>query len=148
MAEVLSDSTSAGGVPWSPPVAPDRTSPSGSPTSGSPSRAPLPHADSAQIDSRKLTDYALNPDHPVGRNKARVFESTTGFTRHNHESLLRQLHQGVREQPAELGRADQYGQRYTVDIPVRGPAGSATVSTGWLLEAGSSTPRLLTLYVK
>jgi hypothetical protein len=114
----------------------------------SPAQRALPHAEKAKIDTRKLTDYALNPDHPVGRNKARVFEATTGFNRENHASLLEQLHQGVRHQPAESGRADQYGQRYTVDIPVRGPTGDATVRTGWLLEAGSSEPRLLTLYVK
>jgi hypothetical protein len=148
LAEVLGNGTSVAREPRSPHVAPDRDLPSGSPPSDFPSSKRLPHAENAQIDSRKLTDYALNPDHPVGRNKARVFESTTGFTRHNHESLLRQLHQGIREQPAELGRADQYGQRYTVDIPVRGPTGSATVRTGWLLESGSSAPRLLTLYVK
>jgi hypothetical protein len=108
LAEVLGDSTSARGVLWSPHVTSDRASPSGGPTPESPAPMRLPHAANAQIDSRKLTDYALNPDHTVGRNKARVFENTTGFTRHNHESLLRQLHQGAREQPAELGRADQY----------------------------------------
>jgi hypothetical protein len=92
----------------------------------------LPHAENAQIDTRKLTDYALNPDHPVGRNKARVFEATTGFNRDNHATLLEQLQQGVRHQPAELGRADQYGQRYIPwtsrfevrpEMPPSGPAG-------------------------
>jgi hypothetical protein len=121
---------------------------SATPAPGDSARLVMPHADEAHIDSRKLTDYALNPDHPVGRNKARVFESTTGFTRDNHDSLLEQLHAGVRTYPAELGKADQYGQRYTVDIPVQGPGGEATVRTGWLLEKGSNVPRLLTLFVK
>lgn len=31
-------------------------------------------ANRAVIDPRKLTNYALNPDHPVGGNKTRVFE--------------------------------------------------------------------------
>ena len=33
------------------------------------------------IDPRKLTEYALNPDNPVGRHKAYVFERALGFTK-------------------------------------------------------------------
>ena len=40
------------------------------------------------IDPRKLTEYALNPDNPVGRHKARVFEQALGFTKDNYEILL------------------------------------------------------------
>ena len=36
----------------------------------------LPNLEKATIDPRKLTEYALNPEHPVGGNKAKVFEST------------------------------------------------------------------------
>ncbi|WP_406948033.1 DUF6883 domain-containing protein, partial [Neisseria meningitidis] len=30
----------------------------------------IPNADSVIIDTRKFTDYALNPNHDVGRHKA------------------------------------------------------------------------------
>lgn len=43
------------------------------------------------IDARKLTDYALDPDNPIGRHKARLFEQYLGFTRDNYRSLLQQL---------------------------------------------------------
>jgi hypothetical protein len=43
------------------------------------------------IDPRKLTEYALNPAHPVGGNKARVFESALGFTKNNADDLMGQL---------------------------------------------------------
>ena len=36
------------------------------------------------IDSRKLTEYALDPESPWGRHKAIVFEQVLGFTRENY----------------------------------------------------------------
>jgi filamentous hemagglutinin len=39
------------------------------------------------IDPRKLTGYALDPDHPVGCHKARVFQQVLGFTRDNYDGL-------------------------------------------------------------
>jgi hypothetical protein len=38
----------------------------------------IPNFSKATIDPRKLTDYALNPNHPVGGNKAKVSESALG----------------------------------------------------------------------
>jgi hypothetical protein len=46
------------------------------------------------------------------------------------------------------GKIDVFGSRFTVDIPVTGPAGSAVVRTGWILKPGSTTPELTTLFVK
>jgi hypothetical protein len=43
------------------------------------------------IDPKKLTDYALNPENPVGADKAKVFQSALGFTQNNYESLLQQI---------------------------------------------------------
>jgi hypothetical protein len=42
--------------------------------------AKLPNPDDAVVDIRKLRDYCLNPAHPRGRNKARVFASVLGLT--------------------------------------------------------------------
>lgn len=56
----------------------------------------LSGAENAVINPKKLTEYALNPDHPVGRHKARVFESALGFNKDNADDLLKQLYQGVK----------------------------------------------------
>jgi hypothetical protein len=37
------------------------------------SKVKLPNAEMAFIDMRKLRDYALDPDHRVGKHKARLF---------------------------------------------------------------------------
>lgn len=104
-------------------------------------------ANRAVIDPRKLTDYALNPSHPVGGNKAVVFERL-GFTQANAEDLMTQLRTGVMENRPIPGRVDQFGTRFTVDIPVVGPRASGVVRTGWIYRPGSSTPELTTLFVK
>lgn len=108
----------------------------------------LPGADAAVIDPRKLTEYALNPDHPVGGNKARVFDSVLGFNRSNADDLLKQIQSGVKDNSPIAGKVDQYGSRFTVDIPVIGPKGSGTVRTGWIYKPGSDIPEMTTLFVK
>jgi YD repeat-containing protein len=105
-------------------------------------------ANRAVIDPRKLTDYALNIDHPVGGNKAQVFESVLGFKKSNADDLLTQLRQGVINNTPTIGKVDQYGARFTVDIPVVGPINSGTVRTGWIYKADTNIPELTTLFVK
>ncbi|WP_188258733.1 DUF6883 domain-containing protein, partial [Pseudomonas sp. PSB18] len=105
-------------------------------------------ANRAIIDPRKLTDYALNPDHPVGGNKARVFESVLGFTKDNSDLLMKQLREGIMSNTPTPGKVDQYGARFTVDIPVTGPAGNGVVRSGWIYKSGSNVPELTTIFVK
>ncbi|WP_420998529.1 DUF6883 domain-containing protein [Cupriavidus sp. 30B13] len=105
-------------------------------------------ANRAVIDPRKLTEYALNPEHPVGGNKARVFESAMGFTKSNAEDLMQQLRQGVMSNTPIAGKVDQFGSRFTVDIPVTGPIGNGTFRSGWIYKPGSNVPELTTIFVK
>lgn len=108
----------------------------------------LPNAAMATIDMRKLTEYALNPSHAVGGNKARVFSSALGITAKNADDLAGQILQGVRTETATVGTVDQFGARYTVEVPVRGPSGAGTVVTGWIIKEGTNAPSLTTLFVK
>lgn len=106
----------------------------------------IPNFSEAKIDLRKLTDYALNPKHPVGGNKAKVFESALGYNQSNASELMKQIQDKLPNTPATLGKADQYGQRYTVDMLIIGPNGkTATVRTGWIIKSGSNTPEMTTL---
>jgi hypothetical protein len=105
-------------------------------------------ANRAIIDPRKLTEYALNPNHPVGGNKAKVFESALGFNQSNASSLMTQLQKGAMNVTPVAGKVDKFGARFTLDIPVTGPLGSGTVRTGWIYKAGSNIPEMTTLFVK
>ena len=110
----------------------------------------LPKVESVEADRRKVIDYALNPNNiSGGSNKAKVFESALGYNKFNAEKLIEQINQKLAKYEAVLGKKDQYGQRFTVDIPIIGENGkTAIVQTGWILETESEIPRMTTLFVK
>lgn len=103
----------------------------------------------AVVDPRKITSYALDSDHPVGSDKARVFESVSGFNKSNADGLISQIQDGVAKYPVAPGKADYFGPCFTIDIPVTTPNGNTVqVRAEWIYGPGSSTPRLTTIYVK
>jgi len=109
----------------------------------------LPNHQNAQIDPNKIVNYALNPSHPVGGNKAKVFESALGFNQSNANQFMAQIQQQLPNSRAILGVNDKYGQRFTVDMSITGPNGKTViVRTGWIIETGSTIPRLTTTYVQ
>ena len=84
----------------------------------------------------------MNPEHPVGGHKARVFESALGFNKSNADDLMRQLREGVKTNTPVPGKVDQYGERFTVEIPVVGPKGEGIVTSGWIYKPGSNVPEV------
>lgn len=101
------------------------------------------------VDPRKLTEYALNPDSPRGRHKARVFERVLGYTRANHRALLTEIEAKAPEADVELQSQDEFGSRYRADLQIEGPEGQqATICTGWIVPEEQDEVRLVTLWVK
>jgi hypothetical protein len=109
--------------------------------------ASLKNAHQAIIDQRKLHDYTLNPRHPRGRAKARVFKSALGYDRSNCADLIAAISKAVVSRSAVFLRQDHYGCHYRVDLTLEGPQGTAQVRTGWIYQRGSDVPRLTTAYV-
>ena len=107
---------------------------------------PIPNAERAVVDIRKLRDYCLNPMHDEGQHKARVFATALGMTADDAEDLRVFLLQAVKTSDAQSGRCDAYGQRYTVDFLLAWHDKQAMVRSGWIIEHGSDTPRLTTCY--
>jgi hypothetical protein len=100
------------------------------------------------INDRKLIEYALNPENPIGRHKALVFEQRLGFTKANSGQLRQQIETHALQAEASLQRTDQYGQHYRVDLEVVGAIGQqGTIRTGWVLPPESDTAQLVTVYV-
>jgi hypothetical protein len=79
------------------------------------------------VDARKLTDYALDPENPIGRHKAMVFDRRLGFTRDNYALLLQQVESRALDTDAHLQRTDQHGQHYRVDLEVTGIEGQQEI---------------------
>jgi len=101
------------------------------------------------IDPHKLMEYALNPDNPVGGDKAVMFQLHLGFTRDNYAPLLEQISAKVLEAEVILGQTDEHGQRYRVDLEITGTERQQEiVRTGWIVEPGSDAARLVTLFVR
>ncbi|MBK8535099.1 MAG: hypothetical protein IPL59_08145 [Candidatus Competibacteraceae bacterium] len=106
----------------------------------------IPHAEQATVDIRKLRDYCMNPLHPEGKHKARLFVAALGMTEADAEPLRDALLQVVQSHDATLGRRDAYGQRYQIDFAFDWHGRQAILRSGWIVEHGSVIPRLNTCY--
>jgi hypothetical protein len=102
-----------------------------------------------EIDPRKLTEYALNPDNPIGADKAAIFQRVLGYNRDNHQLLLEQIQSQTMEAEAIEKSEDRYGKRYQVDLEVVGTENQrAIIRIGWIVQPETDFARLVTLYVK
>ncbi len=107
----------------------------------------MPLAERVVIDSAKLVDYCLNPDHPRGRHKARVFEAALGLTADDADELRQALLDAAQSDAAELADADDFGQRYVVEFEMSRPAGTARIRSAWIVRADEDFPRFVSCYV-
>jgi hypothetical protein len=104
------------------------------------------------IEAEKLVDYALNPENPIGRHKALVFERALGIERADWEHLRDEILRQLPGCPVSGNRpALREGERLTweVLVPISGlrrqKGRQLLVITGWELIDG--LPRLVTTLV-
>jgi hypothetical protein len=108
----------------------------------------LPGYNRAVIADSKLTGYVLNTEHPVGKNKALVFEKVLGYNTSNKDLLIERVHAGLAKYRASARKATQYGKPFEVLMMVEGANGKfAPVKTAWQIDSGSDFPRLVSMYV-
>ena len=102
----------------------------------------------ANVPKEKLVDYALNPDHPVGKEKAKAFKVALGYTQENSEELREKILELFDEKNLVLKGEGEYGKQYEQIMKITGPNGkTANVLTAWIKENESSEPRLVSVYV-
>lgn len=107
---------------------------------------PIPNAGSALIPPEKLSDYLLNPAHPVGGTKARWFISL-GYHPDNPGQLESDLLEIVRSSSDYLDEPTRFGVKYVVRGRIESPSGRrANVRTVWIAETNAPRPRLVTAY--
>ena len=107
----------------------------------------LPGGAAAIVEISKLRDYCLDPHHPRGRHKARVFLSALGLGQGVADFLRAALLRAALEADAVPGEADEYGARYTVDFLMTHGDREATVRSAWIILLGESAPRLTSCFV-
>ncbi|MGB3199863.1 MAG: DUF6883 domain-containing protein [Nodosilinea sp.] len=106
----------------------------------------IPNANQAVVDIRKLRGYCLNLEHDDGKHKARLFLSMLGMRAEDADALRQVLLEVVQTHEAQLGRQDQFGQRYTLDFEIEWQNKRATLRSGWIIEHGSGSPKLTTCF--
>jgi hypothetical protein len=107
----------------------------------------LPNPENAVVETRKLRDYCLSPEHPRGRHKARVFASALGLTVDDSQELRRALLAAALSEEALVAEEDQYGQRYMLDFEMSTEMGSAVVRSVWMVRSGEDFPRFTSCWV-
>ncbi|GAB3499947.1 hypothetical protein GCM10027341_24270 [Spirosoma knui] len=107
----------------------------------------LPFAERAYADDSKFTGYCLNPNHPYGKHKAKVFYVALGITLANWEALKTAVLNAVLLNPAEYGGRNSYGKLYAVDFVMTYNSKTATVRTSWIIHDNENFPRLTSCYI-
>lgn len=110
----------------------------------------LPSFEQAVIPIEKLRDYVLNTEHPQGCNKAKVFRDLLAIEQRHCAILAELLRSSLSRSPAQVGEADEYGQRWTTYHLVVGLNGnSAVITVAWIVkEPDRPTPELVTCYIE
>ena len=107
----------------------------------------LPGGANAIVEISKLRDYCLDPHHPRGLHKARVFLSALDLGQGDADFLRGALREAAREEDAVPGEGDQYGARYTIDFLITRGDREARVRSAWIILRGESAPRLTSCFV-
>jgi hypothetical protein len=108
----------------------------------------LPYFQSAVVEIEKIRDYSLNPNHPVGKHKARVFRTALGITIGEAEWLRARPLEAAMTADAEGPSPSVFGAKYVIDSVLDFGGLSATVRFSWIIEFGTNFPRLTSCYVK
>ena len=105
----------------------------------------LPNAEHAEVSPEKLRNYLLAPSHPVGRFKARFFQSL-GYTLDNWEALSESLLEVARTGEAEE-LPSPYGRKFRIIARLPVATGEEVqVVTIWIESSSGAAPRFVTAY--
>lgn len=107
----------------------------------------LPGGERAIVDAEKVVGYLLNPDHRVGRHKARVFASALGLALTDADALIAALKAAAMFEEAAHGDIDAFGQRYVIEFEMTHGVKVATIRSSWIIRRGEDFPRFVTAMV-
>jgi hypothetical protein len=107
----------------------------------------LPDADQAVLDIRKIESYCLDPSHPRGRHKARVFREALGLERDDAAWLRDALLAAARSTEASAIGADAWGTHWRLDAASGRQNKKAMIRSIWIVRAGESRPTFITCWV-
>lgn len=108
----------------------------------------LPGYRLATIPESKLR-YCLDPEHRIGRHKARVFQSALGLGSQDAHELERLIRRGLAKRPARLALVlPDATERWVVEWIVAGRTGPLRFVSAWDYHPAHAGPRLVSCYLK
>ncbi|MBD0387114.1 MAG: hypothetical protein ICV54_11475 [Nostoc sp. C3-bin3] len=107
----------------------------------------LPNGEQAEISVQKLIGYCLNPEHPSGKHKARVFASILGITLENADVLRELIQTAAVAGEVVQQTTTQFGQQFKVEWIVP-DTDRIRLRTIWETTAKNPYPRLITAFLK
>lgn len=106
----------------------------------------LPNADKCLVQRQKLTDYLLSPFHQIGKEKAKFFKSF-GLSIDDVEKVEAVLREHGRSRPVVEVTETEHGVKYVLECSIETPdKRNPCIRTVWIIEAGTTFPRLVTAY--
>ncbi len=89
----------------------------------------------------------LNPEHTIGKHKARVFASVLGITAENAEILQQLVLSAAIEGEVVQQNTTAFGQQFKVDWIVPN-TGGLQLPTIWEITLKNPNPRLISAFIK
>ena len=106
----------------------------------------MPNAITATTSQRKLQEYLLNSNHPVGKHKARVLNSILGYNYQNWDVLSDEIFNAIQTTGVSNISKTKYGTKYIIPVWVNGNKGkSMLLKTVWQVDNDSNIPRMITV---
>lgn len=106
----------------------------------------LPDREFAEVAPRKVSEYLLNPRHPIGGGKAKFFLAH-GFSGERPRELVTALLRLVQDHEVSSISEAEHGRKYVVDGALATPMGhSVHVRTVWAIDSGRLNPRFVTAH--
>jgi hypothetical protein len=106
----------------------------------------LPNAANATLDDAKISQYLLNPAHPVGGSKAKFFLSR-GFTQANWTELKTALLDHPRHNQVASQTANAHAEKYAISCSLVTPdRTNPCVISVWNIQPSDPYPRFVTAY--
>lgn len=110
----------------------------------------LPYLERAVVPLEKLSDYVLNPDHPKGKDEARVFKAVLGIERKHAEALAEIIKESLSRALAVERPQDEHGRSWTTYHEIIGlNAATAVISIAWKFTTQEpETPKLVSCHIE
>ncbi|MDN3515405.1 MAG: hypothetical protein NG747_13535 [Candidatus Brocadia sp.] len=108
----------------------------------------LPKGAKAIIPEGKLEDYCLNPFHPDGKHKAKVFEKALGITQTDSTELKKLVLASAVYGEVTKEQLNDFGTTYRVEYETQGVNQREVLCTLWIVHKSDERPYLTSCFVR